>query len=72
MRIINAKTQLGYLVSQAAKFGLAVPYLSCVYDLLLLRNSTFAAQSGESTWAHLSVINLLAQEMPLRLSTVVD
>lgn len=65
-RIPRANTQLGYLVSQAAKVGLRVPYLTRVYELLLQRNSEFVAQRAsavhEPSWGNHLVIDLLSQE----------
>lgn len=71
----RANTQSGYLVSQAAKVGLRVPYLTWVYDLLLQRNSAFVAQRAsalrEPSWENRSVIDLLSQEMSPGISAEV-
>ncbi|PPJ61143.1 hypothetical protein CBER1_04150 [Cercospora berteroae] len=63
----------GYLVLQARRVGLPVPYLTWVHELLQQRNSQLAvraAPSGPLWSASTSVVDLLAQEMPPRLSAV--
>ncbi|GIZ42295.1 hypothetical protein CKM354_000557000 [Cercospora kikuchii] len=63
----------GYLVSQARRVGLPVPYLTWVHELLQQRNSQLvarAAPQGLSWSGSTSVVDLLAQEMPPRLSAI--
>ncbi|PIB02988.1 hypothetical protein CB0940_11859 [Cercospora beticola] len=63
----------GYLVMQARQVGLPVPYLTWVHELLQQRNSQLvarAASHGPSWSGSTSVVDLLAQEMPPRLSAV--
>ena len=59
--------KIGYLVSQAAKVGTPIPYMTWIYSLLMQRSRVFVAEKGarKASWHN----SHLVHELPISMAS---